>query len=128
MRINEPWHVAFWAVLWLAAIVSMFAFTWNAQAHDHAQRLADAGSQWIQDQNLMTPRGEPCCGFRDCDAVDPKTVREVGGGYVLDHGSWTEAIPYQEVRPLSPDGKLWICRNRAGGERRCVFGPPWQGM
>ncbi len=100
----------------------------GAHAHDDGQ--------WIQDQGLKNKLGDPCCGFRDCNAVNPSRVSEGPAGYVIDDGAGrpAETIPYPEVMPFSIDGRLWICRNpdrtyaKGPNGRRCVIGPPWKGM
>lgn len=80
-------------------------------------------ADWIGKQGLRNQFGEWCCGIQDCQPIDPANVIVGIGGYHIRSNGSTEIIPYSETMPLSPDGRLWVCR-RPDGARRCVFDRP----
>lgn len=73
-----------------------------------------------------------CCADNDCAQIDPSTVRETSGGYVVtiapgSHPMWRAdrpaplvvRIPYREAK-TAPDGRWHICLNGAG-DLLCFF-------
>lgn len=73
-----------------------------------------------------------CCSDRDCAAVQPASVRETAGGYVVtvapgSHPMWGKdrpaplivRIPYREAK-ASPDGQWHLCIN-GSGDLLCFF-------
>ena len=73
-----------------------------------------------------------CCSGVDCAQIEPSTVKETSGGYVVtvapgSHPMWRSdrpaplvvRIPYRDAKP-SPDGRWHICLNGAG-DLLCFF-------
>ncbi len=93
----------------------IFAIT-PARGHDAAQ--------WIADDALRNTAGEWCCGKNDCEPISPASKDNPAGFVIVPGGYWLngtkESIPFNEVAPLSIDGRLWICR-RPDGSIRCAF-------
>lgn len=104
----------------LLVALSLFAAIATANAHD-----PDTGEpNWITDGQYSDPNtGAHCCGPRDCEVLDKKTIEATPKGFIL-HSFKDELVPYVEATP-SEDGKFWLCKRyeNAEAKRRCFFAP-----
>jgi hypothetical protein len=106
-------------------IAFFFIFSGMAHAHD-----ANGNPNWITYGDYKGADGVHCCGPRDCEEVDSRTIEHTPKGLIL-HSFKDELVPWNEATP-SEDGKYWRCHGaiyrsidgtESGGERRCFFAP-----
>lgn len=96
--------------------------------------LAGPGGKSVWAHEAMSGWVYPasCCSGVDCAQIEPSTVKETSGGYVVtvapgSHPMWRSdrpaplvvLIPYREAKS-SPDGRWHLCLN-GQGDLLCFF-------
>lgn len=82
-------------------------------------------ADWIGKGGYVSPTTNvSCCNIgKDCQRLDPRSVRPTGGGYAVLIGDYTVMIPFnQTLRSIDRD--YWVCTSPVAPQSiRCFFAP-----